>query len=320
PSDPTGYKYLIVFNEYLTKWVEAFPLRNITASTVAQVFVESIICRYGCPRQILTDRGSNFLSNLMAEVYAICRIHKLNTTAYHPQTDGLTENFNATLVKTLANYGATTSTWPQLVPFALFAYRTSPHASTLESPYFALFGHDPRLPADNILTLPYRPYADPEDYPAAMARTLRLVWRDIKTNIATAQQQQKKYYDRKVTTTTYQVGDKVWLQSHQRDPNKIAKFQPHFIGPYRVLELTTTNSLLSNIDDPDKKPFWAHNNQLRKVRVPSSHLIPFSLQENLSSKTDTKRDPPTSTQGGERGGEGGVPIAKQHPYNLRPRK
>ncbi len=93
PLTLQGNRYVLVFLDYLTKWVEAYPLRDQTSETVARVLVDGVICRHGVPRGLLSD-GSEF------SVKDICRMmemHKINTMAYHPQTDGLVENFNRTL-------------------------------------------------------------------------------------------------------------------------------------------------------------------------------------------------------------------------------
>ena len=83
-------------------------------------------------------------------------IHKLNTTTYHPQTDGLVERFNGTLKDMLAKtVKANSRDWEQHLPFVLFAYRTSPQTSTGESPFYILYGRDPGLPTDRICIISY---------------------------------------------------------------------------------------------------------------------------------------------------------------------
>ena len=63
------------------------------AETVARLFVEEVICRHGAPEHLLSDRGANFLSDLLAEVCCLMKVKKVNTSGYHPQTDGLVERF-----------------------------------------------------------------------------------------------------------------------------------------------------------------------------------------------------------------------------------
>ena len=142
-----GNSYAVVFVDYLTKWPEVFPVRDQTALTIARLLVTKIIPQHGVPSELLSDRGSAFLSTLMFEVYHLMGIKKLNTTAYYPQTDGLVERFNRTLSDMLAKTVAVGGkNWDDCLPYVLFAYRSSPQESTDESPFFLLYGRDPQLP------------------------------------------------------------------------------------------------------------------------------------------------------------------------------
>ena len=79
-----------------------FATRDQTAFTIANLFVEEIVGCHGIPSQLLSDHGAAFLSYLMTEICKLLGMNKINTTAYHPQTNGLTERFNQTLTNMLA--------------------------------------------------------------------------------------------------------------------------------------------------------------------------------------------------------------------------
>ena len=87
--------------DYLTKWPEAFAIPEQKAKTIAPLFLEHIVCRHSIPEGLLSDRGANFLSKLIQEICKILGV-KINTSGYHPQTDGLVEKFNATLMSMIA--------------------------------------------------------------------------------------------------------------------------------------------------------------------------------------------------------------------------
>lgn len=89
-------RYPLVFTEYLTKWPEIFPVKTIDAETKVKLLVNEIIPRHSAPRTLLSDQGKNFLAALVAEVCKLYSIKKINTTAYHPQTDCLVERINST--------------------------------------------------------------------------------------------------------------------------------------------------------------------------------------------------------------------------------
>ena len=116
----------MVFTDYLTKWPEVFATKDQIALTIAELFVAEIICRHGVPGQLFSDHGAAFLSRLLKEICKLLGVKKIIRTAYHPQTNGLTERFNRTLTDMLAirveRNGKDRDT---LLPFVLFAYRAS---------------------------------------------------------------------------------------------------------------------------------------------------------------------------------------------------
>ena len=91
-----------MFIDYLTKWPEVFATADQSAPTIAKLLVEKVISRHSVPKELLSDRGVSFLSKLIAEICKVMGIKKVNTTAYHPQSDGLVERFNQTLLDMLS--------------------------------------------------------------------------------------------------------------------------------------------------------------------------------------------------------------------------
>ena len=112
--------------------------------TITSLLVEHIVPRQGVPTELLSDRRKAFLSKLRTEVYKSLGIHKSNTMAYHPQTDGLMERFNWTLIDMLAKMSNQNGTdWDDRLQYVPFAYRSCVQQSTRESPFFLLYGRDP---------------------------------------------------------------------------------------------------------------------------------------------------------------------------------
>ena len=91
-----------MFVDYLTKWPKVFATSDQTALTIAQLIMEHIVTRHGVPSHLLSDCRPAFLSGLIHEVCELLGMHKVNTIAYHSQTDGLVERFNRTLTAMLA--------------------------------------------------------------------------------------------------------------------------------------------------------------------------------------------------------------------------
>ena len=92
------------------------------------------------------------MSQLLLEICSVMGVQKVNTTAYHPQTDGLVERFNRTVVDMLSKTVKPGVEWDERLPYVLFAYRISVQSSTGESPFFLLYGWDPQLPTELVMS------------------------------------------------------------------------------------------------------------------------------------------------------------------------
>ena len=290
PRSYDGNQYAVVFVDYLTKWPEVFPVSDQTALTIARLLVESIICRHGVPVELLSDRGRAFLSGLMQEVYQLMGIHKVATTAYHPQTDGLVERFNRTLTDMLAKTVESNGRdWDRRLPYVLFAYRTSPQESTKESPFFLLYGRDPQLPTEAALTRPKTRYqVDLEDYKTELVSGLSEAWTLARQQVQKAQKQQKRYYDRRATSTTFQVGDRVFTYMPSAKTGKAYKFARPFHGPYRVLELTTNDARICPVDKPQDPPIFVALDRIRHCpcEIPPDEFWPQRKRKKKAKEDD----------------------------------
>ena len=90
--NPRGNKFILVVTDYFTKWTESYPILNQEASTVAEKLVGECICRFGVPREIHSDPGTNCESKVMSEVSKLLDIEKMRTTPRQPQSDGQVEH------------------------------------------------------------------------------------------------------------------------------------------------------------------------------------------------------------------------------------
>lgn len=154
PETSNLNKYILVVGYYFSKWTESFPLPNQEAKTVTKVLMEEWVCRFGDPRTIHTDQGRNFESTLFRELCHLLNIHKTRTSPYHPQSNGMIERFNRTLLSMLSHFVEDNqSNWDILLPYVMMAYRSSVHASTGFTPYKVVFGCEIVLPVDVMLNL-----------------------------------------------------------------------------------------------------------------------------------------------------------------------
>uniref|UniRef100_A0A3P9JI01 Integrase catalytic domain-containing protein n=1 Tax=Oryzias latipes TaxID=8090 RepID=A0A3P9JI01_ORYLA len=241
PETPNKNKYILVIGDYFSKWTEAFPLPNQEAQSIAKVLTEEWVCRFGAPRSIHSDQGRNFESTLFKELCSLLSIHKSRTTPYHPQSDGLVERFNRTLLSMLALFVEDNQlNWDKLLPYVMLAYRSSVHASTSFTPYRVLFGREIVLPVDIMLNVgKHEIFSSADEYVSRLQETLSSVVDAVKRHQTRASGRQKDSYDFRANFQYYSEGELVWVHNKARKRGVCAKLQRRFKGPFRVRERLT---------------------------------------------------------------------------------
>lgn len=122
----TQHKFLLVMVDYATRYLEAIPLRNMRTETIARELAQ-VFTRVGIPKQMVTDQGSSFMSEVLQAEWKFLGLQPFRTSVYHPQTNGFVERFNRTLKRRLRKFvGETEKDWRQWVPFLSFAIREVP--------------------------------------------------------------------------------------------------------------------------------------------------------------------------------------------------
>ena len=269
-----GNKYIIVFMDYLTRWPEAIPVPTIDAATVARVFVDEIISRHGAPIEILSDRGSNFLSSLFREICRIFKIHKLSTSSYHPQTDGLVERFNGTLIQSLSMYVNKDQTdWDLYIPAVLFAYRVTPSDATQETPFYLIHGRQCRLPMD--VDLVTNPNLSPsiEEHRKRIVENIEISQNIARENIQRAQQKMKAQYDKNAEDSRFIVGQQVWVYTPKTKRGLSKKLLHLWHGPYRLVEQLSPVHFFLRSQDNSRIKFAVHVNRMKPYIDPDERPI-----------------------------------------------
>lgn len=147
PTSPQGYRYCVTVIDRCTRWVEAFPVQDITADIVARSIYDGWITRYGCPTKLTSDQGRQFESNLFVSLMKMLGINKIRTTPYHPQSNGAIERWHRSLKVALRTRLHGTS-WVDELPTALLGLRAACRSDNGISAAELTFGKTLRLPGD----------------------------------------------------------------------------------------------------------------------------------------------------------------------------
>ena len=147
-----GFEYILLLTNHFTRYTQAYPTKNKTAKTAANHLYNGFILRFGIPSKILHNQGKEFDNDLFKNLANLLGIQNLRTTPYHPQTNGLTERMNQTVLSMLRTLPEKyKSSWKNHLSKVIYAYNCTRHSNTGCSPYYLMFGRKPRLPIDLIL-------------------------------------------------------------------------------------------------------------------------------------------------------------------------
>ena len=274
PLTDQGNKHVVVIQDLFTKWPLAFAIPDQKTTRIARLVAEEVIPLFVVPECLLSDRGTNLLSNLMMELCKILGIKKLNTTAYHPQCDGAVERFNRTLKTILRKHAAKFGCqWDRFLPGILWAYRNTPHTSTGEKPSFLLFGVDCRSPTEAAYLAATKVHpTDVQDYKEELMLSLSSARQLAASSIQKAQAKYKEQYDRKTKETTFRVGDWILVRFPQDESGRWRKLSRPWHGPYRILDQVRSRRHLHQSLLPSR---WA---------CPCSSVTDLSLPRGVSCR------------------------------------
>ena len=251
-----GNSYILTMMDDLSKYSLAVPLPNHTANTVAKAFVTNFVCVHGIPDTILTDQGTDFLSKIFTEVCRLLKINKINTSPYHPQTNGSLERSHRTLAEYLRHYvDKDLNNWDQLLPYALFVYNSTEHTATNYQPYALLYGKEIDIPVK--LKCNPEPRYNYDDYIFDLKQKMQESHKIARERLIKRKIKSKEHYDKKEHSEDLKVKDFVLL----KDNTQRNKLSPLWRGPYEVLEvLDTENIMISR----NRKRVTVHRNDVKK--------------------------------------------------------
>lgn len=275
PQTQKGNRYVIVMQDYLTKWPLVYAVPNQKTQTVARVIVEELVPFFGVPEALLSDRGTNLLSHLMKDLCKMLGMTKLNTTAYHPECDGMVERFNRTLKAMLHKHAARFGKqWDQYLSSVLWAYRNTPHDSTGEKPSFLLFGWDLRGPTEAAFMKPTDAVPSTvEDYREEVMLSLSSARELAIQSVQKAQKRYKKLYDRNTKQIDYRVGDWIFIRFPAEETGKGRKLSHPWHGPYRIVSRRDPDVTAVKVYFPEEDQVQIH--QQRIARCPPELVVGY---------------------------------------------
>lgn len=237
-------RYILTVQDDLSKFLIAVPLMDQTADQVAKAFVDHVVLIYGIPQVILSDCGSQFLSETFKGVCKLLGIKRIQSTSFRPQSNGSNERSHKSLIEYLRSYvAADLSNWDHWVKYATFVHNTTPHSATSYMPFQLLFGRLPNLPGVLQRQPPSAFYAY-DTYVKELEAMLQSSYAMARKNLETSKMDNKRHYDRYVRVPQFKVGDQVLVKDESVRRGRSKKLEAPYIGPYEIIGIEEPNLIV----------------------------------------------------------------------------
>lgn len=273
-----GNRYIFAAEDIFTKWVEIKAYPKCNGKTLLKFLEEELISRYGCPKQIVSDNGSCFISNKYQDFCQRSRIDIKYSPVEHQQANPIERK--AQEIKKLLRIAMNRKTeniWDNYLPQVIFAMRRRKNAASKETPSKALLGYELALPGSWEMPNYLIERENAEHVPNEELERRQLTY-------------QRRYAPKDQTPkVTFNQGDRVLakkLKSHSKNHNQ---FGPQWTGPHLVLAKISED--VYEIDRNGKET-RLHIDDLRPL--PSGNLIENNGEISSDSESDGSSDEDTS--------------------------
>lgn len=173
----------------------------------AREYVTHVFSKHGLSQKVISDRGPQFVSKFICDVYKLLGIEGNLSTAFHPQTDGQTERINQELEQYLRVFiNHCQNDWAEWLPLATFSYNDKIHSATGHSPFYINHGCHPWKGTE--------PRVETQNESAnTFVKRMSKFREEASAALKLAQEQVKRFYDRSQNPSIeYKKGDRVWLE------------------------------------------------------------------------------------------------------------
>lgn len=284
-----GYEYLLVITDHFTRYTQAYATTNKSSKTAASKLFNDFVLRFGMPDRIHHDQGKEFDNSLFRQLGTLSGIKQSRTTPYHPQGNGLVERMNSTIISMLKTLPETSkSKWKDDINKLVYAYNCTNHSVTGYSPFFLLFGRNPKLPIDLLLQLDDdNKEQDHGQYVKDWKTTMIDAFKTAKEKTVCRRQKAKTKADLKSTLGRLEVGDRVLVRnlSERGGTGKMRSFWEKDV--HEIITVKDESFLIYSVrkvNEPNGKQRILHRN----VLLPCDKY-PYDSQD-YHNKTQNKKE------------------------------
>lgn len=284
-----GNKFILVITDSFSKWTICVPIPNKSAEEVGKAYFERWLCMYGASEALVSDCGREFCNSVVNEICQLWGCDKRNTTPWHPQTNSLAERYNQSIINYMrcALDNDSTLDWETRLPMLQLSFNAHVHRATMETPFFMMFGRDPRLPYTNFRK--NRWYG--QSYAAAQMQAMHSAYSKAKENMREAEIIRKNYYSRKSKERQFHIGDRVLVHFPHTPKGVNRKFYKYWKMCRVVAKVGPVNLRVRTMkEEPRKKSeFLIHVDRCQHASQSQIEEFCDSVKAEPKEKQNVKR-------------------------------
>ncbi len=284
PTDSMGFTYIIVIIDEFSRYTELYP----SVSTTAEAYVTALIqwiSRFGVPKKIRSDGGSQFTAHLVQDVYKVLKIEHNQILPYHPAANGMVERCNAEVMKHLRAITLTLfkhEEWSKFLPVVANIINHTPNTATKVSPSRIIFGDALQNETFVTINMPTMDLSD-ANYLDEYVKNLSIALKQIKDDARSALLNTKPPTASKGLVIS--VGDYILITWPTFPRDKLA---PRQLGPYRVTKIIR-NDIFEIADDITNSPKKIHRSRITRV-IPAAQMAQYPEQFILQLQASDRQE------------------------------
>lgn len=275
----SGYKYILSVICVGTRYPYCVPLKRVDALTVAEGLME-VLSHTGIPKELLTDRGTVFTGKVMRETCRLLGVDKIQTSPYHPESNGVLERWHRDLKLMLRKHPNCKDEWDKLLKYCLLSFRASPHSSTGFSPFELVNGRNLRGPLEAIkeswLSGEVK-FHSVVEWVEELRETLARLHGRAEGNERLAKEKSKEYYDKKARERSFELGEMALVHT----PSISGKLDNVWEGPFEIIDKLSNTTYKLAVPDRRSHTQTAHINRLKKWVTPRANLYRLVVADEV---------------------------------------
>lgn len=288
PETPRGNKYLLMFNCQASDFAEWFATPRNNAEETAKYYVKEIICRYYPPNFLLSDRGGEFVNDIVNSINNVAGVLRKVTSGYHPQTNGQVEKHNHILMSLLRKLCAKNpQDWDLWLPYALLCDRSRPRVATGYSPMYLMYGKEHVL-FNDFRNLPEYEHDEVKCLEARLEHINKLIEIVSPELVNRAQERAREAQELLDNIEGLEPG--TYVQVRRKDYSKVPKLMPRFLGLYRVVKRLSHGNYKIERLRGQMYPLPVHPDRLRPIGRELALRLLSEIPENDVGSVGDQQD------------------------------